>query len=218
MFPIRDDNPTKHTPWMTFLLIAACAAVWVFVQGAGFSEAQLLSSVTDLGAVPARLDTTPDGAWLTLVTSMFLHGGWAHLIGNLWFLWIFGNNIEDDLGPGRFLVFYVACGIVAALAHLWSEPGSNLPMVGASGAISGVMGAYLLRYPRARIHTLFFLLIFFTVADLPAWVYLVYWFLIQLAASQIDVGTGGGIAFWAHIGGFAAGMVLLPLLQPSRRR
>jgi membrane associated rhomboid family serine protease len=222
MFPLRDDNPTERTPVVTVALLAVCGAVWVLVQGAGLSGERLAGSVCTFGAIPAELlgDGEVAGGpcrgggltWSTLVTSMFLHGGWAHLVGNLWFLWIFGNNVEDALGRLRFVVFYLTCGLAAAGAHLVAEPGSPLPMVGASGAISGVMGAYLLFYPRARVRTLLVLVVFLTVVDVPAFVYLGYWFLLQLASAQMDPSVAGGIAFWAHLGGFGAGVVAAPLL------
>jgi membrane associated rhomboid family serine protease len=152
--------------------------------------------------------------WGALFTSMFLHGGWMHLIGNLWFLWIFGNNVEDSMGHGRFLVFYLLTGTVAAVSHVISAPESALPMVGASGAISAIMGAYLVLYPRARVHTLFIIIIFIRVFPLPAWFFLLYWFSIQLASSALPVaGGGGGVAFWAHIGGFLAGLALVKLFK-----
>jgi membrane associated rhomboid family serine protease len=222
MFPIRDDNPTELFPLVTLAIIGACVAVWLFVQGAGLEEAALHDSVCSLGAIPAELTRLGRSAWsgspcsaggLTwsaLLTSMFLHGSWMHLIGNMWFLWIFGNNVEDSMGHLRFVVFYLLCGLVAAMAHVLSEPGSTLPVVGASGAISAIMGAYLVLYPAARVRTLLVLVIFITFVDLPAWVYLGYWFLIQLASSSVQaVGATGGVAFMAHIGGFVAGLLLI---------
>jgi membrane associated rhomboid family serine protease len=137
-----------------------------------------------------------------------------HLIGNLWFLWIFGNNVEDSMGHGRFLVFYLLTGFVAAVGHVASAPGSILPMVGASGAISAIMGAYLVLYPRARVHTLFIIIILIRIFPLPAWFFLLYWFLLQVASSAVQLpGGGGGVAFWAHIGGFVAGVTLVKLFQ-----
>jgi membrane associated rhomboid family serine protease len=232
MLPISDDNPTVTTPWMTVALIAATAATWVLVQGAG-TEIDLVTSVCNRGLVPAEftglkplgyavpltaeiscvVDDDPVN-WLTPVTSMFLHGGWGHLLGNLWFFWVFGNNIEDSMGPRRFLAFYLACGLLAALAHVVSAPASALPTVGASGAISGIMGAYLVLYPRARVNLLFFFLLFFKVFAVPAWVALLWWFGLQaIAALPALEGAGdtGGVAVWAHIGGFVAGLLLIRL-------
>jgi membrane associated rhomboid family serine protease len=223
MFPLKDDNPTEMVPVMTLLLIAACAAAWVFLQGAGMSPRELERSVCALGAIPAEITgSTPRGpvpcglggfTWQALVSSMFLHGGWAHLIGNLWFLWIFGNNVEDSMGHLRFLVFYLLTGLTAAGAHILTQPDSALPMVGASGAISGVMGAYLVLFPRARVRTLLVLIVFITLVDLPAFVYLGYWFVLQLLSSSLDAGVGGGVAFAAHVGGFVAGVVLVLLFR-----
>ena len=213
MFPLRDDNPTRRTPVVTYGLVALCGAVWLGVQGAGIEGPRFEASICEFGAIPAEilgrggLGEGPCGAGgLTvgaLLTSMFLHGGWLHLLGNLWFLWIFGNNVEDALGRVRFLGFYLCAGVLAALAHVASDPGSPVPMVGASGAISGVMGAYLMLFPRAHVRTLLFLLFFITFLNVPAWVYLLYWFGLQLASSALAIGSG--VAFWAHIGGFIAG-------------
>jgi membrane associated rhomboid family serine protease len=223
MFPLKDDNPTEMVPVMTLLLIAACAAAWVLLQGAGMSPRELESSVCALGAIPVEITgsvprgPTPCGlggfTWQALFSSMFLHGSWTHVIGNLWFLWIFGNNVEDSMGHSRFLVFYLLTGLTAAGAHVVTQPDSALPMVGASGAISGVMGAYLVLYPRARVRTLLVLIVFITLVDLPAFVYLGYWFLLQLLSSQLDAGLGGGVAFAAHVGGFVAGVVLVLLFR-----
>ncbi len=222
MFPLRDENPTELFPFVTIVLIAINLAVWFTVQGAGLDPETLYGSVCAFGVIPAEVSgssTSAPGApiicaaggltWEALGTSMFLHGGWFHLIGNMWFLWIFGNNIEDSMGHGRFLVFYLVTGLTAAGAHIASVPGSPVPMVGASGAISGIMGAYLLLYPRVRVHTLFIIVILIRVVRLPAWVMLGYWFLIQLAAGTVTPAGEAGVAFWAHIGGFVAGLVLV---------
>jgi len=227
VIPLRDDNPTELFPLFTLLIMAACVFVWFFVEGAGGSGPILVDAICTYGAIPVEvLGRVPTGTVIdlgggaacmtggietsALLTSMFLHGGWMHLIGNLWFLWIFGNNIEDSMGRGRFLVFYLLTGLIAAGAHVVTDPGSAVPMVGASGAISGIMGAYLVLYPRARVHTLIILVIFFRVIPLPAWVMLGYWFLLQLASSVLTAGGGGGgVAFGAHIGGFLAGVLLI---------
>jgi membrane associated rhomboid family serine protease len=223
MFPLKDENPTELLPLFTLLLIAANVAVWVYIQGAGFEPQALMGSVCQYGVIPADLtgetralppgvaDPCPgDGpGWPTVITSMFLHGSWLHLIGNLWFLWIFGNNIEDSMGRLRFLAFYLLTGAAAAGAQIVSAPGSQIPMVGASGAISGIMGAYLVLYPRVRVHTLFIIVILIKVIRLPAWVLLGYWFLIQLLAGAAAPPGAAGVAFWAHIGGFVAGVLLV---------
>ena len=233
LIPLHDDNPTEIFPILTLLIIAACIGVWVYVQGAGASEQALGGSICALGAIPAEITGAGGGGgpcrlggltWQALLTSMFLHGSWMHLIGNVWFLWIFGNNIEDSMGHLRFLAFYLLTGVLAAAAHIVSDPSSTIPMVGASGAISGVMGAYLVLYPRARIDTFFWIIVVIRVVPLPAWVMLGYWMLIQLSGSFVtSIAGGGGIAYGAHIGGFLAGLVLVlffrnPKLVGAKRR
>jgi membrane associated rhomboid family serine protease len=226
VFPYRDENETVRTPVVTFALIAANAASWFLVQGAGFGEA-LVASVCNLGLIPGELtlqarlgDGIPMGRGMVCLvdpgrapehvfTSMFLHGSWGHILGNMWFLWLFGNNVEDSMGRGRVLSFYVLCGVAAAAAQVMNDPASIIPMVGASGAISGVMGAYVVLYPRVRVFTLVPLGFFITTLALPAWVMLGYWMLLQLLGG---FGSGeGGVAFWAHIGGFVAGLVVIKL-------
>ncbi len=225
MFPIRDDNPTLQTPVTTFALIAVNVAAWVLLQGMG-AEPGLSSSVCTLGLIPGEfLHRLPQGyeiplgnglacvvlpgsSWFAPLTSMFMHGGWLHLLGNMWFLWVFGNNVEDVTGRVRFLVFYVLCGIGAVIAQMVSNPDSAVPMVGASGAIGGVMGAYVLLFPHARIRT--FALVFFF--DVPAYFMLGYWFLLQLVGGSMPA-EGGGVAFWAHVGGFLAGLILILLFR-----
>jgi membrane associated rhomboid family serine protease len=172
--------------------------------------------LTTYGMIPDRLEPS------TLFTSMFLHGGWMHLIGNMWFLWIFGDNIEDVLGHGKFLALYLGCGLAAALAHLVFNPESRIPTVGASGAIAGVMGAYLMKFPHSRILTLVPIFLFLTTVELPAFFILVYWFVIQLFSGVGSVAysqatNGGGVAWFAHVGGFVAGVVLVKIL-PTRER
>jgi membrane associated rhomboid family serine protease len=227
MFPIKDDNPTLRTPVVTYGLIALNVAIWIVVQGMG-TEPRLVESVCRLGLIPGEfLQTIPAGTevsagpgvacvtgsqhtWWTLVSSMFLHGGWLHLIGNMWFLHIFGNNVEDSMGRGRFLVFYLLCGIVAGLSQALLSPNSAVPMVGASGAIGGVMGAYIVLYPRVQIQMLIFLFVFVTRIVVPAYWMLGYWFFIQLVSGYGSIGADrGGVAFWAHVGGFAAGALLV---------
>jgi membrane associated rhomboid family serine protease len=230
MFPYKDDNPTYLTPYVTLGIIALNVLTWAFVQGLGSGPA-LARSVCELGLTPGELlrtlrpgTVTPLGDHLecvitsqphywTVVTSMFMHGGWFHLLGNMWFLWVFGNNIEDSMGHGRFVVFYLLCGVCAAAVQTLVQPRSPVPMVGASGAISGVMGAYVLLYPRVRVHTLIFLGFFATTVALPAYLMLGYWFLLQFLGGlpQLAGLDSGGVAFFAHIGGFASGFLLIRL-------
>jgi membrane associated rhomboid family serine protease len=216
-------------------LVALNVLAWVFVQGAG-AEVPLATSVCNYGLIPAELTQRPPGAQFpmgdTLVcvtdpgpetfhvlTSMFLHGSWMHLLGNMWFLWLFGNNIEDSMTRGRFVVFYLLCGLAAALLQVVMTPGSIIPMVGASGAISGVMGAYLVLFPRVRVFTMVPLGFFITTMALPAWGMLIYWAVLQLGSGLLSVGAEetGGVAFWAHIGGFLAGVVLVKLFENRDR-
>jgi membrane associated rhomboid family serine protease len=231
MFPYRDDNPSILTPVVTVSLIAANLAVWVLVQGMG-ADQRLAASVCELGLVPGDLlHRLPPGysvpigdgmacvieagtPWRTLFTSMFLHGGWMHVLGNMWFLWVFGNNVEDAMGHGRFLAFYLLCGLAAAAAQIIVNPSSAVPMVGASGAISGVMGAYVILYPRVRVHILVFLVFIFRTS-VPAWAMLGYWFLLQLLGAGMEDSVGG-VAVWAHIGGFLAGAVLIALFRDPK--
>jgi membrane associated rhomboid family serine protease len=229
MFPVRDENPHFLPPIVTYGLIALNVAAWVLVQGLGSGEA-LLSSVCEFGLVPGELlgrvspgATFPMGSytcvvdpapsWITTLTHMFLHGGWFHLIGNMWFLWIFGNNVEDSMGHARFVVFYLLCGLAAAALQVATQPSSIVPMVGASGAIGGVMGAYVMLYPRVRVHMFVFLGFYVTTIAVPAIFMLGYWFLVQLigGASTFGREEGGGVAFWAHVGGFVAGVALVKL-------
>ncbi|MEZ5595902.1 MAG: rhomboid family intramembrane serine protease [Pseudomonadales bacterium] len=227
MFPIRDENPTQYKPVATIVLIGLNVAAWVLLQGLG-TEPALTRSVCTFGLVPADvLDVAVTGqrlcppgysdGWLGVLTSMFMHGGWMHIIGNMWFLWVFGDNVEDAMGRARFVIFYVLCGIGAALAQMVSSPGSAIPMVGASGAIGGVMGAYAVLYPRAHVILLVFLGFFVTTVAVPAIFMLGYWFLLQLLSGAMAPSHVGGVAFWAHVGGFVAGMVLVfPFRRPER--
>jgi membrane associated rhomboid family serine protease len=234
VLPYHDENETQRTPYVTLLLIAMCVASWLFVQGAG-AERPLAASVCNLGLIPGELTgmlqagvaspmgeglvclTDPGPQVSNVLTSMFLHGSWMHLIGNMWFLWLFGNNIEDAMTRPRFVVFYLACGLAAALLQVAAQPASPIPMVGASGAISGVMGAYLVMFPRVRVFTLVPLGFFITSFALPAWAMLIYWLVLQLLGGFTQVGSGGGVAFWAHVGGFAAGVIGVKLFaRPDR--
>jgi membrane associated rhomboid family serine protease len=230
MFPYRDENATLRTPYVTLLLIALNVVVWLVVQGGGASL-PLARSVCNLGLIPGELTgAVPPGTRFPLgdglvcltdpgrqvshvFTSMFLHGSWMHLLGNMWFLWLFGNNVEDSTGRVRFAIFYLACGLAAAMAQVLTSPASPIPMVGASGAISGVMGGYLLLFPRVRVYCLIFLGFFITSIAVPAWMMLIYWLALQLLSGLASAGdTVGGVAFWAHVGGFVTGMVLVKLL------
>jgi membrane associated rhomboid family serine protease len=224
-FPIHDDNPRRKTPVVTLTLIGVTLAAWFLVQGAG-GELALAASICNLGMISGELtgraagtlvplgdglvclvDASP--AWHTVLTSMFLHGDWFHLLGNLWFLWLFGDNVEDRLGRAGFLVFYVVCGVAAALAQLAIDPESPVPMVGASGAISGVMGAYVVMYPHVPVRVIAVLIVFVTTFRVPALVMLGYWFVLQLLGALPQIGGAtGGVAFWAHVGGFLAGVAI----------
>jgi membrane associated rhomboid family serine protease len=229
LFPLRDDNPTLLTPYITIGLILANIVVWMYFQGAGMSPEVLASSICHFGTIPAEITGQPGGyvdlgpglpacrfgglAWETLLTSMFMHGGWLHLIGNMWFLWLFGNNVEDSMGHVRFLVFYLLTGLAGGATHIFTAQNSSIPTVGASGAISGVMGAYLVLYPRIKIETLFVLFIFIRIIPVPAWLILGYWIAVQFLSGAVDPQIGGGVAFWAHVGGFVAGVVLVKLFE-----
>jgi len=230
MFPYRDENPTYLTPVITVGIIVLNALVWLVVQGGGTYPA-LARSVCELGAIPGELlgtvaagtevavgpglscELTGSPPWYTVLSSMFLHGGWFHIIGNMWFLWVFGNNVEDSMGHGRYVGFYLLCGVLAALAQIFASPNSPVPMVGASGAISGIMGGYLVLYPRVRVHTLVFLGFFVTTVAVPAYFMLLYWAFLQFVSSVFSVGAAGegGVAFMAHLGGFVAGAALIRL-------
>src|SRR5438093_1261940 len=229
MFPYRDENETQRPAIITGAIIGLNVLSWIVVQGAG-ATFPLAKSVCELGLIPGELTgslpvgtTFPMGEGLVcgtdpgrqvshLLTSMFMHGSWMHLLGNMWFLWIFGNNVEDSMGRARFIVFYLLSGLAAAIGQVVTDPSSGIPMVGASGAISGVMGGYLVLYPNVRVYTLVPLGFFITSMALPAWVILGYWFLIQFVSGLAAFGDGmGGVAFWAHIGGFVAGVVLVKL-------
>lgn len=215
MIPLHDDNPTTITPLVTIALIVT--NVLVFLWQVGLPPVEQERVVFALGSIPAVIFgdrvLPPEIALvspeLSVLTSMFLHGGWLHLIGNMLYLWIFGNNVEDAMGHVRFIAFYVLCGIAAALAQAFQDPTSTIPMIGASGAIGGVLGAYLLLHPKARVLVLIPLGILFPVIRIPAVVVLGVWFLMQFLESAATPTGGGGVAYWAHIGGFVAGMALI---------
>jgi membrane associated rhomboid family serine protease len=219
MIPISDDNPVDHTPFVTWLIIALCVAAfaWEFSLGERSMDAALAilgftpNSLSDPQNAPSLVLGVP--AYATILTSMFLHGGFLHIAGNMLYLWIFGNNIEEAMGHTRFTVFYLICGAAAALAMAAIDPHSRVPMIGASGAISGVLGAYMLLYPRARVHVIIPLGIIFY----PLWIRAVWvvgvWFLMQLVSAAVTDPSQPGTAFWAHVGGFAAGLILTPLFK-----
>ncbi len=218
MIPLRDANPSRSVPYVVYALIGLNAAVFLFELSLGEDLGRLFAS---FGVTPLRvseaLDTYADdpGAYLSFVTSMFLHGGWMHLLGNMVFLYVFGDNIEDRFGHGRFLLFYLLTGAAAAATQVFIEPSSGVQMVGASGAIAGVLGAYVILFPRAKVLTLIPIFVFFQLVELPAFVFLGLWFLMQIVSGLLALQIGadaGGVAWWAHIGGFVAGAVLLPLL------
>ena len=236
MFPLHDENTTSRPPVVTFLILAACVFAWIFLQGFGEPKA-LARSICLFGLIPGKLlnfvpaDTRiqvgqnlfcvfPEHRGLyTIFTHMFMHGGWLHLISNMWFLWVFGDNVEDAMGSVRFLVFYLVCGLAAAAMQTLISSSNIVPMVGASGAIGGVMGGYARLFPYARVHTLIFLGFFITRVSLPAIVLLGYWFLIQLLAGIPSLASaGGGVAFWAHVGGFLSGLLLVNFFCHSFRR
>ncbi|WP_128515679.1 rhomboid family intramembrane serine protease [Tabrizicola thermarum] len=205
MFPIRDHNPSGRTPFVTFALIASNILIFL-AYFTSRSEWQLQEFFMTWGLVPARV-LSGEGLE-TIVTSMFLHGSWMHLAGNMLFLWIYGDNLEEEMGHFGFLIFYLACGVVAGLAQALPDPGSPVPMVGASGAIAGVMGGYLLLFPRAKVDVLFIFIIFFRIVAIPAWIVLGLWLVIQIGSGVSVPGDEGGVAYWAHVGGFVAGLVL----------
>ncbi len=219
MIPLRDDNPTTITPYVTYAFIAAC--VLAFLWQLSLGEKGFEAAVVALGVIPATLlgtESLPPALYVvpptaTLFTSMFLHGGFMHLAGNMLYLWIFGNNVEDAMGHVRFAIFYLLSGIAAAMAQALPNPDSTIPMIGASGAISGVLGAYLLLYPRARVLVLIPLGAFSRVVYVPAMFVLGFWFVLQLISSALADPGQGGVAFGAHIGGFIAGMALIPLFK-----
>jgi membrane associated rhomboid family serine protease len=231
VIPYRDENPTTLSPIVTVAIIALNVLAWLFIEGAGAGRA-VDAAVCHYGLIPGEvLRRVPPGSgvemapgvfcpvdpspqYWTVLTSMFMHGGWIHLIGNMVFFWVFGNNIEDAMGHVRFALFYILCGVAAAATQTLVTPSSTGPRVGASGAISGILGAYLLLYPRVRVHALLYLGIYVTSIVVPAYLMLGYWILLQIVSSLSSLGAHhetGGTAFFAHIGGFVAGLVLIRL-------
>jgi membrane associated rhomboid family serine protease len=224
VIPLRDDNPSFRPQIVTVSFIVMCVLVWLWQLSFGAQGGQRI--VYALGVVPASLlgkqQLPPElslvAPWMTVFTSMFMHGGWMHLIGNMLYLWVFGDNVEDSMGHGRFVVFYLLCGVAAVLAQALPDPSSTIPMVGASGAISGVLGAYLLLYPHARVLVAIPLGFFLHTMRIPAGLVLVLWFGLQLLSNVMAQPGQGGVAFRAHIGGFIAGMVLIPIFKQRRVR
>jgi len=231
VIPYRDENESIRTPVVTWAIIAINVVVWLMVQGAG-RDPRLAASVCNLGLISGELTglaapgsgfnmgngwaclVDPGRAPQHILTSMFLHGSWMHIIGNMWFFWIFGNNVEDAMGGFRFAIFYLLCGTAAALAQVLMSPNSVVPMVGASGAIGGIMGAYVVLYPRVKVFNFVFLGFFMTTVALPAWVMLGYWLLLQFLGTLGS--SEGGVAVWAHIGGFIAGAALIKVfIRPN---
>lgn len=241
MIPIRDENPTLRKPVVTLGLLFVLAIVWIFVEGAGLDARTVAAAVCNLGLVPGEItgraplgqgvpigpglvcvvDNAPIN-WLTPLTSMFLHGGWAHLLGNALFLWVFGNNVEDSMGRLRFLLFYLLCGFAAAALQVVLQPSSPVPMVGASGAIAGVLGGYLVLYPRVRVLVLLPLPFFWPLVRVPAYLMLLWWIGWQIISAlpqlaSVDQQVSSGVAVFAHIGGFFAGVLLVkPMASRTR--
>ena len=237
MFPIGDDNPTLRTPVMTYAILAAIFGVWILAEKGGFDAVSLAGTVCDYGFVPAELThrlpvgyAVPIGPRMACViddlpintftplTSMFLHGSWGHILSNALFFWVFGNNVEDSMGRIRFVIFYLVCGLAAAAAHLVVNPASPVPTVGASGAISGVLGAYLVLYPRVRVRMFFPP---FFVFHVVAWLVLLWWFGVQVLTGLPELSpmrpeVSGGVAVWAHVGGFLTGVALVKLFEDPR--
>ena len=231
MFPIRDDQPRFSTPFVNYFIIGLNIAVYLLIElPAKFQGARGFNVlIAQFGLIPHDLTRAIAGTpqyplsakLLTIFTSMFLHADLFHIIGNLWFLWIFGDNIEDYVGHFPYLIFYLLCGVAAAVTDIAIDPLSQMPTIGASGAIAGIMGAYIILYPRARVQTLVVLIVFITFWWLPAWVFLGYWFLIQFIFTSVTATAAhhqtGGVAFAAHVGGFVAGLVMIKIF-PRRAR
>lgn len=232
--PLKDINPTQRTPYVTVALIAINVLVFLYEFSLG---ERVTSFIASFGAIPYEITNAtdlvgryrgspiyhtegPPVIWFTLVSSMFLHGGFMHLFGNMLYLWIFGNNIEDILGPVKFVIFYLGCGLVAALAHILSGPNSTIPTVGASGAVAGVLGAYLIAFPHARVVSLVFLGFFVRLVAVPAKFVLIFWFVIQAfqGVASLSAGVTGGVAWFAHIGGFLAGLIAIKLVASRQLR
>ncbi len=234
MFPLKDNIPTDRFPAVTVALIVANVFVYLFLQDALLGLPQdgnggdwpvgtyafIPCELT--GEDPCSVPAGGPGHWVTVFTAMFMHGSILHIAGNMLFLWIFGNNVEDSMGPAKFVVFYLLGGIAATAAQTLIDPSSNVPNIGASGAVAGVLGGYLLLFPRARVITVIFIIFFFTILELPAILILGFWFVQQVLFGYFDLtdptGEGGGVAYFAHIGGFVFGLVAIKLFASERRR
>jgi len=210
--PLRDTQPSDSKPVVTILLIVVNILVFLYWKISLGSQEEVFNAY---GLIPDQFHFS------NVITSMFLHVGWKHVLGNMWILWIFGDNVEDLLGHGKYLLFYLLCGVVAALAQVAVSPNSRIPTVGASGAIAGIMGAYMIKFPHSRILSLVTIVFFFTTVEIPAWIMLIYWFVIQFFSGVGTLGASqssqGGVAFFAHIGGFIAGIALISVMGPRQR-
>ena len=224
MIPLKDTIPSRTIPFVNYLLILVNSIIFLYEVSLG---QQLQSVLHTFGIIPARYFALAQQEPANIVarffpffTSMFLHGGWLHVIGNMWYLWIFGDNVEDRMGHGRYLIFYLLCGLAAGFAHVYMNPDSRIPTIGASGAIAGVMGAYFILYPFARVITLIPIFFFIQIVEIPAFFFLGFWILLQFFQGTLSLAVqhGGGVAWWAHLGGFVAGMVLVFVFRKSRRR
>jgi len=222
MIPLRDKNPSRTIPFVNYSLITANVLVFFFEMSHGRGMSKF---IFHYGLVPANFIASLNSLHIGIktvipfFTSMFLHGGWMHLGGNMLFLFVFGDNVEDQFGHLKYLVFYLIAGLAAASMQIYMFPGSDIPMVGASGAIAGVLGAYVFMFPSARVTTLVPIFFFFQIIELPAFIFLGIWFVMQILSGMFSLGIGGdagGVAWWAHIGGFAAGAILIPFLRKRR--
>lgn len=224
MIPLRDSVPSGTIPLVTIAIIVVNSVIWLYEYSLGRDVNRF---IIEYGLIPIRFVTyyryeggMVDNALIPLISSIFMHGGWMHVIGNMWFLWIFGDNVEDRLGHAAYLAFYLLCGIGASLIHVAFQPTSDLPMLGASGAIAGVLGAYLISFPHARVYTLLIIFFFIRFVEIPAFLFLIVWFLFQFVAGTAQFGVhqeAGGVAYWAHTGGFVVGVLLL-WIMPKRPR
>ena len=221
MIPLKDRNPSHTFPFINYLLIAANFVVFFYELSLG---QHLDGFIIRYGLIPHRYfyavghNINLLTRYIPFFTSMFLHGGWMHIIGNMWFLFIFGDNVEDRLGHGHYLAFYLLSGLAAAVVQLLSSVSSSVPTIGASGAISGVLGAYLVMFPRAKVVTLIPIFFFFDIIDIPAFLFIGFWFLMQFVSGlqTLGIGTSGGIAWWAHVGGFVAGILMVPVFKKRK--